>query len=223
MRKGVVYTVAIAAALVCAPSTPAQMAGSHAPERYEKRTKGANIDDFVKNLNSDEPNKRLEAVKSLGASNEPKAIDYLLQAVGDSDVRVRAKAISVLGQLRATEATPVLIQYLFLRTTDPQMKNLILASLGQIGDARAAKPIVDFLHRDLDEATRGTAIFALGEIGSSDASQTLESMAKTEKNSTLKRLTTEALAKVEQRQAVRSAEAKEPSELFLDHDRPPAR
>ena len=94
----------------------------------------------------------------MSESNDPKAVEYLVQALGDPDMRVKAKAIDACGNLRATDATPVLIQQLFLRGTDAEVKQRILAALGKIGDGRAAKPIQEFLSRDLDHATRGTAI-----------------------------------------------------------------
>ncbi len=198
----------------------AQISSNQMRQRYEKNTKGTSIDDFVKKLGSDDPLKRLEAVKSLGASKDDKAIEYLIQALGDSDVRVQAKAIQMLGDIRATDATPVLVQYLFLRTTNTDMKQSILASLGKIGDARAAEPVIEFLHRDLDPATRGTAIFALGEIGSAESMEALDQIAKTDQDAIVRRLATEAKGKVQVHQAVMKNQVKGPSETFLDKGGP---
>jgi len=207
---------------LAAPSVRSQSVGGYAPEaedRYNKKTKGVtSIDDYVHKLASSDADERLQAVRNLGDSKDGKAVDYLVQAVGDSDVRVKAKAIDELAQMRATEATPVLIQYLFLRDTDPQMKGLILAALGKIGDERAARPIGEFLQRDLDAQTRGTAIFALGEIGSLDAEAPLSTVAAMETDATLRRLANEALVKVQTRHANESAEAKQPAETFLRKD-----
>ncbi len=211
----------VAAVLAVASAAPAQFVGGSQRQRYERHTKGGSIDDYVKKLRSDDAEERLQAVRSLGESGDKKAIEYLLQAVGDADVRVRAKAIAMLGQMRATEATPLLIQDLFLRSTDPQMKTLILASLGKIGDARATKPVIDFLEQDLDKETRGTAIFALGDIGSPDAEEALRGIEQKETDPTLRRLASEALAKVRQRQAAQSAETNKPFENFLAKDQPP--
>jgi HEAT repeat protein len=199
----------------------AQISSGQMKQRYDKSTKGTSIEDFVKRLESDDPEKRLDAVKSLGASKDGKAIEYLIQALGDSDVRVQAKALDMLGDMRATDATPVLIQHLFLRTTDVQMKQRILAALGKIGDARAARPIMEFLQRDLDPATRGTAIFALGDIGSPEAVDTLSQIAQADQNPTVRRLASEAKSKVEQHQAVMKNEVKGPSETFLAPKGPP--
>jgi HEAT repeat protein len=199
----------------------AQISSNQMRQRYDKNTKGASIDDFVKRLRSDDPAVRLEAVKSLGASKDNKAVEYLMQAMGDSDVRVQVKAIEMLGDMRATDATPVLVQYLFLRTTDGNMKQLILASLGKIGDTRAARPLMEFLQRDLDPATRGTAIFALGEIGSLESVDTLTNIAQADKDQTVRRLASEAKGKVEQHQAVIKNQVKGPSENFLEPKGPP--
>jgi HEAT repeat protein len=202
------------------PAAHGQITSQQIRQRYEKNTKGASIDDYVRNLTSDDAEKRLQAVKSLGASKDNKAVEYLIQALGDSDVRVQAKAIAMLGDLRATDATPVLIQYLFLRTTEANMKQLILASLGKIGDPRAARPIMEFLQRDLDEATRGTAIFALGEIGAPESVDTLSQIADADQDQTVRRLASEAVNKVHYHQAAMKKEVK-PSEVFFEPKNPP--
>jgi HEAT repeat protein/PBS lyase HEAT-like repeat-containing protein len=206
--------------LIVAANASAQISGQQIRQRYEKNTKGTSLDDFIKRLGSDDPEKRLDAVKSLGASKDTKAVEYLIQALGDVDMRVQAKAVDMLGELRATDATPVLIQYLFLRTTEAQMKQRILAALGKIGDTRAARPITEFLQRDLDPATRGTAIFALGDIGAPESVEALSQIAKADQDQTVRRLASEALNKVEHHQAAMRREVKGPSENFLEPKQP---
>lgn len=214
----------LAAALFLVPAVVgAQNIGGFGPsaqDRYNKRQKGsiASIDEYVRRLESGDADERLEAVKSLGESKDEKAVEYLVQAVGDQDVRIRAKAIDMLGHMRATEATPVLIQYLFLRTTDPQMKSLILAALGKIGDERASKPIIEFLQRDLDSHTRGTAIFALGEIGSTESEELLGTVVQSNEDRNIRRLANEALAKVKSRKQADAVEANQPLDTFLPKD-----
>ena len=207
--------------LLSTGAATAQISSDQMRQRYEKHTKGTSIEDFVKQLSSDDPTKRLEGVKSLGGSKEPKAVEYLIQAVGDTDVRVQAKAIEMLGDMRANEATPVLVQYLFLRTTNADMKQLILASLGKIGDTGAARSLIEFLQRDLDRATRGTAIFALGEIGAPESIEPLAEIARTDTDPTLRRLANEAKSKIEAHQAVMKSQVKRPYENFLKPENPP--
>lgn len=215
-------TAALFVGGVAAPSA-AQISADQVRQRYEKNTKGAGFDDYVRRLNNDDPEKRLEAVKSIAESKDKRAVEYLLQALGDTDMRVKAKSIDVLGSLRATEATPVLVQYLFLRSEAVPVKRRILASLGKIGDARAAGAIAEFLQRDLDPAMRGTAIFALGDIGATESLEALAAIERSESNATLRRLASEAASKVRYHQALLQNEAKEPRATFLQTDRrPPA-
>lgn len=198
-----------------APAQPAASSADSARQKYEQRATGTNIDDFVRKLKSDDPLERLQGVKSLGESNDKKALDYLVQAVGDSDVRVKAKAIEMLGRMRASEATQVLVQHLFLVSTEEKLKQRILAALAEIGDPSAAQAILDLLERDLDKETRGTAIYALGDIGATQATDPLRRMAEEETTPTLRRLAREALAKVELHQAGRAKEASAPIDTFL--------
>ena len=211
----------VAALLVfAARRAPAQISADQVRQRYDRQTKGGNIDEFARQMNSDDPNERLKGVKSMSESNDPKAVEYLVQALGDQDMRVKAKAIDSCGNLRATDATPVLIQQLFLRGTDAEVKQRLLAALGKIGDARAAKPIQEFLSRDLDHATRGTAIFALGEIGDSESLEFLQNVERTEPHPTIKRIAREAESKILYQQAMRKTEAQQPLNTFLPPEPP---
>jgi HEAT repeat protein len=196
----------------------AQSIGSYAPsaqDRMNKRNKGiGSIDEYVQALAGDSADERLQEVRNLGESKDPKAVEYLVQAVGDTDVRVKAKAIDMLGTMRATDSAPVLIQYLFMRTTDPQMKSLILARQRRETPAR---PITEFLQRDLDNRTKGRRS-ALGEIGSLDAEAALSTVAAMDQDRTIRRLANEALIKVQSRKAAVAGEAKQPAENFLHKD-----
>jgi HEAT repeat protein len=221
MRKAVFYFWLPCFLLLPFTTARGQISSQQIRQRYDKNTKGTSIDDFVKKLESDDAEKRLEAVKSLGATKDNKAVEYLIGALGDSDMRVRAKALDMLGEMRATDATPVLIQQLFLRTTETPMKQRILAALGKIADPRATRPIMEFLRRDLDPATRGTAIFALGDIGSADAVDALSQIAQADDDQTVRRLAGEALTKVQAHQAVIKKEVKGPAETFLEPKGPP--
>jgi len=193
----------------------AQFNSGQMQQRFKKNTQGTSIEDYVRKLSSAEPSDRLEVVKLLGATRDPKGVPYLIQSIGDTDVRVQAKSIEMLGLMRATESTQVLIQQLFLRNTEPQMKQRILASLGEIGDDRATKPIMEFLQRDLDVATRGTAVYALGEIGSTEAADLLKKISTDDQDASVRRIASDAVYKVEHFQAAKRREAHGPAETFL--------
>lgn len=177
-------------------------------DRYNRARRGTTIDEWVRRLGDDDPEIRLEAVKSLGESGEPKANDYLMQAVGDSDPRVQAKAVEFLGRVQATDATLFLIQRLFMRGTGDPLRHRILMALGKIGDSRASRPIIEFLGRDVDPDMRGTAIYALGEIGDASIRQDLEALREREEHPRLKRLVGDALVKISTRQPSEPTEAR---------------
>ncbi len=172
--------LALVAALVPALAG-AQPIGSDGAQRLRDRYRGPQsgqkLDDSLRRLRSDDVEERLSALSALGALNEPKATESLVAAANDPDMRVRIKAINTLGLIRAKEATPLLVQHLFMRDTDLGTKQHILACLGKIGDPRATRPILDFLARDLDPGARGTAIYALGDIGDPAAVPALEGIA----------------------------------------------
>jgi hypothetical protein len=63
---------------------------------------------------------------------------------------------------------------LFLRSTEQIAKLHLVSELGRIGDAQGALPIMQFLAEPEDERGRGTAVFALGEIGNEKATPLLK-------------------------------------------------
>ena len=63
-----------------------------------RQTKGAGVEEWARKMNSDDPLERLEGVsRSLSESTDPAAVPYLVQALGDGDMRVKAKAIDACG------------------------------------------------------------------------------------------------------------------------------
>ncbi len=185
-------------------------------DRYQSSRDGSgNLGDAARKLRSENLTDRLEAMRMLAASDDPKAIEYLLAAASDADIRVRIKAIDELGNRRASDATPLFVQQLFLRETEPAVQQRVLAALGKIGDPRSTRPICDFLSRDLDPSLRGTAIFALGEIGDKTALDALAKLAASTQDPVTSRLADEAARKITHR-------APQPVELpFFADDRAP--
>jgi HEAT repeat protein len=212
--------VLLALLLVDVAVARAQVNPYRVQQRYNDAKKGKSIDEWTKRLNEDDPAKRLEAVKSLGESGQPEAIEYLIQATGDSDQAVKIKAIDYLGKLRATAATQVLVQKLFLREVERPVKQRILVALGRMGDSKAAQPISEFLSHDADPAMRATAVFALGEIGDASTIPRLEELRRTANDPHLERLAGEAVAKINLRLSPASVAVSVPA---LAEDQPQRR
>jgi HEAT repeat protein len=179
--------------------TGSRLSGDRARDRQSRSRKGMNVQEWVRRLKNDNPDTRLEAVKSLGDSKDPKAIEPLVNATADTDIRVKVKAINYLGNLKATDATPVLVQQLFLREVGPGIKQKVLVALGKIGDPRGAAPIVEFLKRNLDSQTKGTALYALREVGNDSVLPFLENFSRVEQSPPLRRLAAEAAENIRHR------------------------
>ena len=159
----------------------------------------AKLDENLRKVKADDLPTRLEGIRGLGELTDAKATEQLIALANDPDMVVRVKAIDTLGQTKAKDATPLLVQQLFMRDTDGPTKRRILAALGKIGDPRATSPILDVLARDHDQAVRGNAIFALGDIGDRSAIAPLEKFSATEQDATLRALAQDAIRKIREK------------------------
>ncbi len=86
---------------------------------------------------------------------------------------------------------------LFLRSTEPAVRLHAVAALGRIGDSHGALPIIQYLEGETDDQARGTAVFALGEIGNDKATPILIKCADEDPSPMVRRLSKEALQKVD--------------------------
>ena len=212
--------LAAVAALLVASVVPAraQVNPLGVQQRYKNASEGKSIDEYTKRLNDEDPVKRLEAVRNLGDSGKPEAVEYLIQATGDPDDGVKAKAIDYLGKLRATNATQVLVQKLFMRDIPVPLQQRILVTLGRMGDVRAAAPIAEYLDRTTDPESRGTAVFALGEIGDQSSIPKLQDIQRDAPDPHMQRLAGEAVAKIQNRLTPSAVAVTIPA---LEEDKPP--
>jgi len=199
-----------------------QLSGDRVRDRINRQQKGGNITEWVRRLKNDRPETRLEAVKSLGTSKDPKAIEHLMTATADTDIRVKNKAIEYLGNLRATDATPVLVQQLFLRDVSQGIKHKILVALGKIGDPRGAEPIMEFLKRRLDMNVKAVAIRALSDVGNDNVLAFLDDVSRTDPSQPLRQLAADAAPLVLRRNdhvtQRRTVVAEYPTHRRPDHD-----
>jgi HEAT repeat protein len=155
------------------------------------------MQDAKKGMADADPRVRAEALDKLRDVNDPKAQEMLIEGLTDPDIRVKIRAIDILGAQQATLAVPLMTQQLFLRETQPVVKLHIVAALGRIGDSRGTLPIVGYLKEAPDDSARGTAVFALGEIGDPHASDTLVQTVTNDKNPMVRKLAQESLEKID--------------------------
>jgi len=156
------------------------------------------IKDAKKRFADADPRVRVEGLEKLRyVSNATDSTEILDRGLNDMDVRVRIKAIDVLGARTVNDVVPLMSQRLFLRQTPAIEKLHLVAALGRIGDARGTLPILEYLDEASDQDSRGTAVFALGEIGDPEANDKLIQVVQNDKSATVRRLAQEALEKID--------------------------
>jgi len=159
------------------------------------------IKDVKLGLKDADPNVRVQELKKLRTLEDPEANKILMDSLSDPDIRVKIKAVDLLGARQANEGVPPISQLLFLRSTEPLLKLHSAAALGRIGDARGVIPVMEYLEQETvagdDERARGTAVFALGEIGSDKANELLSQVSTIDKSDMVRRLAQEAIEKID--------------------------
>jgi HEAT repeat protein len=154
------------------------------------------IKDVKLGLKDADPTARVTELERLRFLTDPEVNQILTNSISDPDVRVKIKAIDLLGAREANDAVTPMSTMLFLRSTEPIVKLHLVAALGRIGDTQGALPVMQYLGEDQDERGRGTAVFALGEIGSDKATPLLNAVVAQDQSPMVRRLAKEALQKV---------------------------
>ncbi len=144
-----------------------------------------------------DPRVRVDGLEKLRYVDSNDANEILFRGISDPDVRVRIKAIDVLGARGVSDAVPIMAQELFLRETPPVEKLHLVAALGRIGDQRGAMPIVNYLKQTDDSASRGTAVYAIGEIGDPSANDELIDIVSNDPSPMVRKLAREAIEKID--------------------------
>ncbi|MBF6560900.1 MAG: HEAT repeat domain-containing protein [Candidatus Binataceae bacterium] len=168
------------------------------PGSVQKSGKSATdaIRDAKRKYADADPRVRVQGLEDVRYVDSPDTNELLFQGLSDSDVRVRIKAIDVLGARGDNDAVPAMSQKLFLLETPPIEKLHLVAALGRIGDDRGALPIIEYLKNTDDTASRGTAVFALGEIGDPVANDTLIQIDTDDSSPLVRKLAQEAIEKI---------------------------
>lgn len=166
-------------------------------KRIDTETPLAQIKDAKKAMDDADPVTRVKGLKMLRDLQDPEANRILIRALSDPDIRVKMKAVNILGQREVTDSVTQMSQMLFLRSTEPAVKLHLVAALGRIGDARGVLPVMQYLEEQGDERSRGTTVFALGEIGDPQATDVLTRVATEDGSELVRRLAQESLEKID--------------------------
>jgi HEAT repeat protein len=159
------------------------------------------IKDVKLGLKDADPNVRVQELKKLRNLQDPEVNKIIMDCLSDPDIRVKIKAVDLLGARQANEGVPPMSQLLFLRSTEPLVKLHAAAALGRIGDSRGTLPVMEYLQEETaagdDDRARGTAVFALGEIGSDKSNDLLSQVVANDKSDMVRRLAQEAIEKID--------------------------
>jgi HEAT repeat protein len=109
-------------------------------------------------LRDKDPALRIGAVRILGLTGKPDAINALAGATKDADQNVRRAAVVALGSIKDPATVPPLIDALTDAYWDARSE--AANALGQEHDARAVKPLLDAV-ADSDSVVEGSAETAL--------------------------------------------------------------
>ena len=165
--------------------------------RADKESAFKIVKDVKLGLKDADPNVRVQELNKLRDVEDPDADRLLIEYLADPDIRVKMKDLDLLGYRETNGAVEPISQMLFLRSTEPAVRLHAVAALGRIGDAQGALPIMQYIQEETDDQGRGTAVFALGEIGNDKATPVLIKLADEDPSPMVRRLSKEALQKID--------------------------
>jgi predicted MFS family arabinose efflux permease len=108
---------------------------------------------------------RARAMRALGRSRNPMAIEKLIQSLSDASPKVRSQAARALGDSGSEEAIPSLIMELIDGESDIRAE--AAEALGRLRHPETIGPLFDALE-DPDPRVKTSAIRGLGEIGTEE-------------------------------------------------------
>jgi hypothetical protein len=114
-------------------------------------------------LNDRDPLVRSNAVKALGAIQDPRAVEPLIKVLNDKDPLIQRQAVKALGRINDPRAVEPLIVVLEDKERRPYVRMSAAEALGRLGDPRAVASLISALD-DSHWDVRSHAAEALGRI-----------------------------------------------------------
>ncbi|RLM94634.1 HEAT repeat domain-containing protein [Halobellus sp. Atlit-38R] len=114
------------------------------------------------------------AIKALGRMGDgaAEAVETLVEYVdADSDPALQKVTLRALGEIGSTEATQAIADK--LEMDNDNVRPYAARALGLIGDTRAVAPLADTLADDESDTVRAAAAWALRQIGTEEALETV--------------------------------------------------
>ncbi len=122
---------------------------------------------LIRALGDPDPEVVMFAASAMGKTLDQSAVPHLARLLAHPDVNVCQAAIESLGALRATSTLTALNGLL---GRDAWLRFSVVHTLGEIGDPRSARTLMELLG---DEQVRDGALSALGKVGGLEAVEEL--------------------------------------------------
>jgi HEAT repeat protein len=140
-------------------------------------------------------------VVGLGEIGDEKATEHLIKILDDETWGIRDNAVVALMKIGGEKVLNVVIQTLIETLDEPfdfRCKQAII-KLGEIGDERAAEPLIKILNENTKVELRIEAAKALGRIGSEKAIGALVQVYKKDRDKQLQSVAKEILDRLGKR------------------------
>ncbi len=124
----------------------------------------------LKMLEADSPEERRQGFRLLAETGDKRAVEPLLERLGDENADVRGNAAGALGLIGDARAVEPLIER--LKDENAHVRYAAAVALSGIGDERAVETLIELLG-DEGASVRWGAARALGEIGDERAVEPL--------------------------------------------------
>lgn len=122
------------------------------------------MEDTERKLFSADLSDRLSAIGTLRDTPSEQAVPLLIQAVRDSNARVRYAAVSLLGQ-KGDASHLELLKNLLKSDPEFDVRAAAAAALGDLHDPAAYEALAEALDSDSEWLVRFSIVAALGELG----------------------------------------------------------
>ena len=144
----------------------------HCLEALERMGKRGKTDASLEELLGRAGKRDQFAIRILGNMAAEEAVDTLVEYVDeDSNPQLQKATFKTLGEIGASEAVDPLAAKLTME--NDEVRPYAARALGLIGDTRAVDPLADALADDESDDVRAAAGWALRQIGTRDALETV--------------------------------------------------
>jgi len=140
---------------------------------------------------------RAAACEALGETKNARAVELLVEPLGDKVPYVRDRAARALGSLRSEKHIPELLRVL-KSDTDSGVRASAAFTLGNIGSKRATKGLVEALESDKEGQVPEAVLFALMHVMDASALPALRAELKQETNSERRRVLENVIRRTEE-------------------------